>query len=489
MNTPPKLTDVGEQVIETGGGSFAFTVFAQDEDTPAQTLTYTLMSGPSGAAINSATGDFTWTPPGTASTNYAVVRVTDNGTPALWDEETITLIVAPANAAPVLSLGTAVVTENVVDFQTFSGGTANGIVMFHQPSYSSTTSAFLGASPNESSVTNTAPAGNSSTRIMKVLCNFKTGTTNPWLRLTTFNAQNIPNPTINLSGRLRFDIWTDKAIKLGLILRESGTTAAIGGDGGTTGSVEYVGVTNVVSGSPFPNRQLTASNWTTVEFDLPNEQCRAFTGNGVLATGKGVLESLIIVPAAGMGNYAIYVDNFQVISTTTLPGTVNMSTSSTLTFTASASDPNPGAGLSFGLDPDTAETTTATIDSVTGAFSWTPTVAGSNTVTVSVNDDPTNGGIAKEDSETFTVVVATDTIAPQSTDGGMFVAGGDSVELTWESNSGAAYDIQAKAAAGGEWSTVQTVTASGSVSTLTVNNSGDDSYYRVVETTGGASAQ
>ena len=83
VNQPPTLNFIADQsVVE--GGLLTFTAAAADPDLPAQTLTFTLGAGaPAGAAIDSSTGVFTWTPteaqgPGTYS---LTVVVTDNATP------------------------------------------------------------------------------------------------------------------------------------------------------------------------------------------------------------------------------------------------------------------------------------------------------------------------------------------------------------------------------------------------------------------------
>jgi hypothetical protein len=68
-----------------------FTATATDADDPANTLTFSLEGTvPSGAGIT-AGGVFTWTPTeAQGPSDYSItVRVTDNGSPALYDEETI----------------------------------------------------------------------------------------------------------------------------------------------------------------------------------------------------------------------------------------------------------------------------------------------------------------------------------------------------------------------------------------------------------------
>ena len=73
------------------------TASATDIDIPAQTLTFSLDTGaPAGTMITTG-GVFTWTPTGAqgSATPYSfTVRVTDNGSPAQNDFETITVVVA-----------------------------------------------------------------------------------------------------------------------------------------------------------------------------------------------------------------------------------------------------------------------------------------------------------------------------------------------------------------------------------------------------------
>ena len=78
-------------------------------------LTYSLDTGaPTGATINATTGVFTWTPTESqgGSSYNVTVRVTDNGSPALNDFETISITVNEVNVAPVLAaIGNKTVSE------------------------------------------------------------------------------------------------------------------------------------------------------------------------------------------------------------------------------------------------------------------------------------------------------------------------------------------------------------------------------------------
>ncbi len=87
------------------GQLLSFTVFATDGDVPAQPLTFSLMAGaPYGAAIDPATGGFTWTPiESQGGVDYSItVAVTDNGEPALNDTQTFTVTVNEVNNPPVI---------------------------------------------------------------------------------------------------------------------------------------------------------------------------------------------------------------------------------------------------------------------------------------------------------------------------------------------------------------------------------------------------
>ena len=83
---------------------FSFTATATDVDLPAQVLTFSLVGAPDGAAIDAATGVFTWIPteeqgPGVYT---FTVKVCDDTAPIpLCDEQEVTLTVTEVNTAPV----------------------------------------------------------------------------------------------------------------------------------------------------------------------------------------------------------------------------------------------------------------------------------------------------------------------------------------------------------------------------------------------------
>ena len=104
VNRPPVLDPIGNVAVNEGS-AVRLTARATDPDLPANRLTYSLDAGaPAGAAIDPATGAFTWTPADGAGQAVAVtVRVTDDGSPALSAARTFSIMVN--NVAPTVQLG------------------------------------------------------------------------------------------------------------------------------------------------------------------------------------------------------------------------------------------------------------------------------------------------------------------------------------------------------------------------------------------------
>ena len=103
-NTPPTLADVAlRRVSETG--SLTFRLAASDSDQPAQRLTFALISGPDGLSVNPNTGQVLFRPTEVQgpSTNRVVVRVSDDGVPALSATNSFTVVVLEINQAPQLA--------------------------------------------------------------------------------------------------------------------------------------------------------------------------------------------------------------------------------------------------------------------------------------------------------------------------------------------------------------------------------------------------
>src|SRR6185503_3885619 len=142
----------------------------------------------------------------------------------------------------------------------------------------------------------------------------------------------------------------------------------------------------------------------------------------------------------------------------------------TLTFTATASDVDlPAQILTYDLVNAPAG---ATIGNGTGAFSWTPTVAGTFPVTVRVTD---NGVPAASDTETIQVQVTGLTF-------GGPVRRGTNLELAWATQPGTRYAIDTTTNLNTpiNWQPVLTNTAVGTSLTYTnATTNGVQRFFRV----------
>ncbi len=119
-NTAPVLAAIPNKTVNTGA-TLSFTNFMTDSDLPADSLSFTIVSGPAGATV-STSGIFSWTAPQVTSgqTNAVTLRVTDSGTPALTDSKTFSIIVI---APPRISLMTVTAGNANLTWQTFPGKT------------------------------------------------------------------------------------------------------------------------------------------------------------------------------------------------------------------------------------------------------------------------------------------------------------------------------------------------------------------------------
>jgi hypothetical protein len=102
VNSAPTLPNIADRTVnELVGMSVSDT--ATDTDLPANALTYSFLSSPTGATI-SGSGIINWTPSEAQgpSTNLFTIRVVDNGAPPLSATNSFTVVVNEVNSAPVL---------------------------------------------------------------------------------------------------------------------------------------------------------------------------------------------------------------------------------------------------------------------------------------------------------------------------------------------------------------------------------------------------
>src|SRR5881394_1152546 len=125
VNSAPVLTVPADQTINELD-ALVVTNTASDADLPANTLSFGLVSAPTGVLLDASTGVLSWTPTEAQgpSTNLIKVKVTDDGAPPLSVTNSFTVVVREVNSAPVLTvpadqtineLSTLVVTNTASD--------------------------------------------------------------------------------------------------------------------------------------------------------------------------------------------------------------------------------------------------------------------------------------------------------------------------------------------------------------------------------------
>ena len=116
-NTAPYLAAITSRTNGVGV-TLNITNSATDSDVPAQTLTFSLLSAPTNAVINSVSGVLTWRPLVTQAntTNSFTVMVADNGTPSMGATQSFVVAVTnlpkPVISSPFLAAGQLVLQVN-----------------------------------------------------------------------------------------------------------------------------------------------------------------------------------------------------------------------------------------------------------------------------------------------------------------------------------------------------------------------------------------
>jgi len=201
--------------------------------------------------------------------------------------------------------------------------------MFQLPQFSGSTSAYI--VPNTTGQYDNNAAFRASglqtegAAAMQVFFNWvNPADPNAWVRLTTFNGPLRPNPSLHLQGKVRFKITNQSELFQGEVgvclgIRETGLDLPQMYNGGTSGDIEWVGVTGVISDpnspsgiTPIPAITLLPSPTAyALEWDLATGIVKVngvphgggfagFTGDGILSApnNRGTLEHIAFVNVA-----------------------------------------------------------------------------------------------------------------------------------------------------------------------------------------------
>jgi hypothetical protein len=388
VNVPPLLTAIGDKAVNELA-LLSFTATATDADLPANTLVFSLQGVvPTGAAITPA-GAFTWTPTEDQGlgTYPVTIRVTDNGTGALYDEETINVQVNEVNVAPVLTaVGDKAVDEHALLSFTATATDADGNPLAFSIAPAATGTFPTGAVMTSAGVFTWTPNESQGGATFRVRINVNDGT-------------------------------TDDFEEIAIVVTEVNAAPALTPIGNKIGDeLTLLSFTAAATDSDVPANTLAFSLQGTVPAGVAMTPAGAFTWTPTEAQGPGNYSVTIRVTDNGTPakwdeeTISIEVKEVNVAPVLAAIGGKTVNELATLNFTASATDDDvPENDLTFTLGagaPAGAAITPA------GAFSWTPTEAqgpATYSIKVVVTD---NGTPAKSAYETISVQVNEVNVAP-----------------------------------------------------------------------------
>ena len=386
VNVAPILNPIGNKTTATGV-AVTFTATATDADLPANTLAFSLGAGaPAGATIGATTGNFSWTPTSTVGSPFPVtVIVTDNGTPALSDNELIQITVTQSNLPPVLgTIGNRTVNESSLLSFTATATDPNAGDTF-------TFSLEAGA-----------PAGAAIT----------TGGAFTWTP-TEAQGPNVFPITVRVTDA--GGLFDNETIQVTVNeVNSPPVLAAIGNR--TVNEGVNLAFTATATDPDVPPQSLTFSLGAGAPAGAAITPGGNFSWTPTEAQGPGSFPITVIVTDAGAPplndteTITVTVNEVNLPPVLAAIGNRTVNEGVQLAFTATATDPDlPANALTFTLG---AGAPAGAVISAGGAFTWTPTEAqgpGSFPITVVVTD---NGTPALNDSEAITVTVNEVNVAP-----------------------------------------------------------------------------
>lgn len=272
------------------------------ELTQGVAVTWELLAGPPAAVIDQLGRVRGWTPRPEDIGQFVpfTVRASNLGG---FDDESWSVQVMPASSCTLFK---------ITGFDEWPPGIA---VLFRNPRFSGSTANDLALSPDVAEVTDAG--GFSGSNSCRVEWQFVDTDPQRWMRLTTYDAPVFPNPTIMLDRPIRVRLRLDSGrLRLAVGIRETGTTAEVGADGGASGLIEWVGVTGEINGAPQGVLvEAQPGVWQTFIFDPLADPIYPMTGDGTLwtMTNRGTFEHLAFTIVDSAGPFTVYVDDIDLL--------------------------------------------------------------------------------------------------------------------------------------------------------------------------------
>ncbi len=387
VNTAPVLTVPGNQTIGELN-TLTVTNSAVDSDIPLNTLTFALVSAPSGMSISSSSGVITWTPTEAQgpSTNTVSVSVTDNGSPNLSVTNSFTVTVNEVNSAPLLTVpGNQTINELTTLTVTNSASDADSPA-------NALTFALV-----------SAPTGMSINSSSGVITWTPTEAQGPSTNTVSVSVTDNGSPNLSVTNIF---VVTVTDVNIAPVLTVPGNQMV--------NELTTLTVTNTANDADNDNLTFALVSAPTGMSINSNSGVITWTPTEAQGPGTNVISVSVTddgVPALSVTNsFTVVVNEVNAAPIQTAPANQTIDEFATLSVTNSATDSDtPANALTFAL---VSAPSGVSIDSNSGVITWTPTEAqgpSTNLIYVKVTDD---GSPALSTTNSFTVTVSEVNSAP-----------------------------------------------------------------------------
>lgn len=368
-NTMPVLSAIGAKSVNENA-ALTFTISATDAD--GDTMTYTATGLQTGASLNSSTGAFSWIPTYSQSGSYSTTFSAADGNGGTASE-TLTITVANVNRAPVLGvIGARTVAENSALTFTVTATDPDGGALTLSVSNLPSGASFTPGTGAFSWTPSYSQAGTYAAVHFEVTDGSLTDSEDITITVSNTNRA----PVLGVVGNQSVSENSNLAFSLSATDADSDTLA--------------YSATGLPSGATL-NSSTGAFSWTPT-YSQSGTHSVTFS----VSDGNGGTDSEAITITVANVNRAPVLGAI---------GAKSVNENSNLAFTVSATDADPDT-LAYSA---TGLPSGATLNTSTGAFSWTPGYdqSGTYNTTFTVNDG--NGGT---DSEAIVITVANVNRAP-----------------------------------------------------------------------------
>lgn len=468
VNDPPVVLVPGAQMVDEGA-QLQFTVTASDVDA-GQTLTLSAPNLPTGATFDLATGLFKWTPAfdqmGVYNLNFTA---TDNGTPPLSDTKTVTITVKDARRAPVANPQAVSTNEDTTLPITLTGsdpdqlpvtfmivgqpqhgmltGTAPAVMYVPAANYngpdaftfkvnngtidSTVATISITVNPVNDAPTITAPDARTATEGEAITFTV-TGADVDAGQTLTLSSSTLPSGATFNAATGAFS-WTPAFNQSGsysvtFTVTDNGTPP-LSAMKTTTFTINDINRPPVANSFPVTVTEDTATPITLTGSDPDGDTFTfAVVAQPMHGTLSGTAPNLTYTPTLnynGSDSFTYKTNDGKVDSVNglvtitvssvndkpviTVPGAQSVGTGQAVNFTVTAMDVDAGDVITLSA---TSVPSGATFNAATGAFSWTPGVTGTFTVSFTATD---NGTPQMSDTKTVTITVGQGNRAPSCT--------------------------------------------------------------------------